>query len=137
MVSVIDERNGVLSTGPEHCYGSFAEAQNHAAAESGSRPVDGHDGFDTTSMSSTIGVHFTGTSYTGSSITITGSVCSGGVWYPTGSWDNNIASSYHYCGASPTRFYDSSTCSGTSYAIYSATSTLGSMNDRASCVRYG
>lgn len=137
VVSVVDERSGVLSTGPEQCYGTFAEAQDHAAAESEPRPAEDKDGLDTSAASSTIGVHFTGTSYTGSSITITGSVCSGGVWYPTGSWNNNIASSYHYCGATPTRFYDSSTCSGTSYAIYSAASTLGSMNDRASCVRYG
>jgi hypothetical protein len=137
VVSVVDERDGVLSTGPERCYGTFAEAQDDAAAERVTSSTGGQDGFDTEAASSTIGVHFTGISFTGSSITITGSVCSGGVWYPSGSWNNNIASSYHYCGSSPTRFYDSSTCSGTSYAIYSAASTLGSMNDRASCVRYG
>ena len=86
----------------------------------------------------TIGRHYSGTSYTGSSITITGSVaCGGGVWKPSGFWNNNIESSLHYCGGSPTRFYDSSSCSGSSLAIYASTSSLGWMNNRASCVRYG
>lgn len=138
VVEVISENDGVLETGPEHCYDTFAEAQDHASAASqtSQRDTEAEDTVGAAS-SSTIGVHFTGTSYTGSSITITGSVCSGGVWYPTGAWNNNIASSYHYCGNRATRFYDSSSCSGTSYAIYAAASNLGSMNDRASCVRYG
>lgn len=86
----------------------------------------------------TIGRHYTGLNFTGSSITITGSVpCGGGVWKPWGSWNDNIESSRHYCGGSPTRFYNSSSCSGSSTAIYSSTSSLGWMNDLTSCVRYG
>lgn len=139
VVEVLDDTDGTLTTGSEQCYASFADAQEHASRGTKSPSARGTAESQNapTAASSTIGVHFTGTSYTGSSITITGSVCSGGVWYPTGSWNNNIASSYHYCGSSATRFYDSSLCSGTSLAIYSAASTLGSMNDRASCVRYG
>lgn len=86
----------------------------------------------------TIGRHYTRTGYSGSSITITGSTpCGGGVWKPSGFWNNNIESSRHYCGGSPTRFYNSSSCSGSSYAIYSSTSSLGWMRNLASCVRYG
>ncbi len=86
----------------------------------------------------TIGRHYSGTGYSGSSITITGSTpCGGGVWKPSGFWNNNIESSLHYCGGSPTRFYNSSSCSGSSRAIYSSTSSLGWMNNLTSCVRYG
>jgi len=140
VVEVVGEADGVLTTGPERCYATFDEAQEHGGSGQQGLSTGATRGRADTafaSASSTIGVHFTGTNYTGSSITITGSVCSGGVWYLTGSWNNNIASSYHYCGASATRFYDSASCSGTSYAIFAAASTLGSMNDRASCVRYG
>jgi hypothetical protein len=129
VAEVVDERDGVLVTGPERCYRTFEEAAADSTAESG----------DVTSMSSTntIGLHFTGTSFSGSSIRITGTVCAGGVWYPSSSWNNNIASSYHYCGSAPTTFYDYSSCGGTSLSIYSSVTTLSSMNDRASCVRYG
>jgi hypothetical protein len=136
VLEVIDERDGALITGPERCYDTFLEAQANVQSSAATAGDDAET--STASFSSnTIGVHFTGTSYTGSSVTISGTVCSGGVWWPTGSWNDNLASSYHYCGSSPTRFYDSSTCSGTSHSIYSAASTLYSMNDRASCVRYG
>ncbi len=87
--------------------------------------------------SSVLGVHFTGQSFTGSSITVTGSGCTGLIWQPSGSWNNNIESSYHYCGGSATRFYDSSSCSGTSKSIFSAATSLMWMNNRTSCVRYG
>ncbi len=87
--------------------------------------------------SSVVGVHFKGQNYTGSSITITGSGCSGSVWRPSGSWNNNIESSHLYCGSAPTRFYDSSSCSGSHRPIRGSATTLGWMNNRASCVRYG
>lgn len=87
--------------------------------------------------SNTIGRHYKNKWYGGSSITVVGTTCSGGVWKPTGSWNNNIESSKHYCGGSPTRFYDSSGCSGGNRAIYGATGSLGSYNNKASCVRYG
>jgi hypothetical protein len=85
----------------------------------------------------TIGRHFKNTWYGGSSITITGTTCSGGVWWPTGSWNDNIESSYNYCGGSGTRFYNSSSCSSSSTAIYGGAGSLGWMNNKASCVRYG
>lgn len=129
VVEVVAERDGRYITGPESCSPSFQEAQMTAS--------ESESDYATAAGSNTIGVHFTGTNFTGSSITIVGDVCSGGVWWPTGSWNNNIASSYHYCGSKPTIFYDSSSCSGTSRTIYNASSTLYTMNDRASCVRYG
>ena len=94
-------------------------------------------GGQSTFASNVLGIHFTGQNFTGSSITITGSGCTGLVWKPSGSWNNNIESSYHYCGGSATRFYDASSCSGSSKSIFAAASSLTWMNNRTSCVRYG
>ncbi len=127
VVKVIAEEDGQIVTGEERCSSNYAEARAFASEAFGAAEAS----------TNTVGVHFTGTNFSGSSITIVGTICSGGVWYPTGGWNNNIDSSYHYCGSKPTIFYDSSSCSGTSRAIYGSSSTLFTMNDRASCVRYG
>lgn len=89
------------------------------------------------SSSNVIGRHFSNTSYGGSSITIVGTTCGGGVWYATGSWNNNIESTYNYCGTAGTRFYDASSCSGASRFTSSGLPSLSWMNNRTSCVRYG
>jgi len=87
--------------------------------------------------SNVIGRHYSGTRYSGSSITVVGTTCGGGVWYATGFWNNNIESTRNYCGSVGTRFYDSSSCSGSSRLATSDQLTLGWMNNRTSCVRYG
>lgn len=119
------DRDGVFFTTPEICFGTEAEA-DAAAASKNSRSSNG-----------TIGKHYSSQNYGGSSITISGTTCGGGVWYPTGSWDNNIESSRHYCGSAQTKFYDSSNCSSGAYPITSNTTSLGWANNKASCVRYG
>lgn len=131
VVAVIAQVDGVLVTGPERCFATEREAAEF-------EPPDWRDGANRAGLSSTtIGRHFTGQSYTGSSIRIVGTVCSGGTWPASGSWNNNIESSEHHCGASPTTFYDSSSCSGTNISITAPSPTLGGMNNRTSCVRYG
>lgn len=125
-VVVIDGTAGSRAAQPEErCFKSIADA---AAFTPGGETAFG---------STTIGWHFTGQSFTGSSIRIVGTTCSGGVWYATGTWNNNIESSYHYCGSSPTRFWDYASCAGSSRSIYASATTLFEMNDRASCVQYG
>ena len=131
VVEVIGVEDGEFVMGKEVCFGSKDEATRQAAASSAG------GGIALAASSTTIGIHYTSTSYSGSSITIIGTTCSGGVWRPSGSWNNNIESSRHYCGGSATRFYDSSRCSGTSSAIYNSSTTLSWMNNRTSCVRYG
>ena len=130
VVIVIDDNDGVLTTGPETCSDTEAEVDDFI---NGASP--GTTGLR--SGSNVIGKHYKSTNYGGSSITIVGTTCSGGVWWPTGSWNNNIESSKHYCGSSATRFYDSSSCSGSGKSIYGQRTTLGWMNNKASCVRYG
>ena len=135
VVEVTGVEDGVLVTGPEVCFTTESDAALHAAslgseAESSQRAAR-------SSGTNTIGMHYTSRWYSGSSVRVVGTTCAGGVWYPTGRWNNNIESSRHYCGARPTSFYDYSTCAGSPYRIYSAVTSLGSMNNRASCVQYG
>ena len=133
VIEVTGVEDGVFLTGPEVCFGSQTEAVIHAAsvgAESSGQVA-------LASGTNTIGTHFTSTSYSGSSVRIVGTTCGGGVWYPTGAWNNNIESSLHHCGSSPTTFYNSSSCAGSPHRIQGAVPSLGQMNNRASCVRYG
>lgn len=127
-------QDGVLVTAPGVCFATPAEADRHAAS------IGAEQASSNTAQSSgtnTIGTHYSSTSYSGSSVRVVGTTCNGGVWYATGFWNNNIESSLHHCGTSPTRFYDYSSCAGPSHSIYQATSSLGQWNNRASCVRYG
>lgn len=133
VVFVEDDSKGVLRVGPEECFNTLAESEAYASTVQSGRS----DGAQQMSSQNTIGLHFTGTYYSGSSVRIVGTTCGGGVWFATGSWNNNIESSYHYCGASQTRFWDYSSCSGPSKPITSSTHSLGSMNNRTSCVQYG
>ena len=135
VIEVIGVDDGVFVTQPEVCFGSQAEAVVHAASINAEPSGEGD--LALSSNSNTIGTHYTSTSYGGSSVRIVGTTCSGGVWYPTGTWNNNIESSLHYCGSSATTFYNSSSCSGSPHHIYWEADSLGQMNNRASCVRYG
>ena len=135
VIEVIGVDDGVFVTQPEVCFGSQAEAVIHAASINAEPSGEGD--LALSSNSNTIGTHYTSTSFGGSSVRIVGTTCGGGVWYPTGTWNNNIESSLHYCGSSATTFYNSSNCSGSPYHIYLEADSLGQMNNLASCVRYG
>lgn len=88
------------------------------------------------SSSSYIATHWAGTSTSGTNINILGTTCGGGVWRPTGFWDNEIGYTTHRCGSAPIHHFDASSCEGTAATLWQS-GTLGSMNDRTSCVRYG
>lgn len=143
---VEDSSDGELHTGPEECFGSQSAAEDYAQKRTQERAAERQQhqsGTGTveqqsvTTSETTIGLHFTGQYYTGSSIRIVGTTCAGGVWYATAGWNNNIESSYHYCGSAPTTFHDYTSCSGDSRSIYSQAPSLYEMNNRTSCVRYG
>ena len=135
VVEVTGVRDGVFVTRPEACFTSQTKAVVHAASIN-TDTAEGNSA-TRTSGTNTIGVHFTSTWFSGSSVRIVGTTCGGGVWYATGAWNNNIESSRHYCGSSPTTFYNSASCSGWSHSIRNEANSLGQMNNRASCVRYG
>ncbi len=130
VVTVVDDTDGVLTTGPETCFDTEKEVDAYINGNSIGQSA-------ARSGSNVIGKHFTSTNYGGSSVTVLGTTCSGGVWRPTGGWNNNIESAKHYCGSARTRFYASSSCSGSGRSIYGDASSLGWMNNKTSCVRYG
>ena len=135
VVEVTGVQDGAFVTQPEVCFAVEADAAAHAASIGAAQP--GKDQLTRSSGDNTIGIHYTSTYYSGSSVRVVGTTCGGGVWYPTGAWNNNIESSRHFCGSSPTTFYNYSSCTGPLLSIYRSESTLGSMNNRASCMRYG
>jgi len=126
VADIVQVNRGVIETGPETCFATETEAADHARGGNDARSAD-----------RTIGTHYSGTGYSGSSIRITGDACTGGTWTPSASWNNNIESSRHHCPGDTTTFYDGSNCSTGSYAITTDRTSLSSMNNRASCVRYG
>ena len=135
VIAATGMRDGVLVTEPEACFTTTAEAD--ALVASLTIEVTQPRGLSQLIGANIIGTHFTDTSYGGSSVQIVGTTCGGGVWFATGFWSNNIESSLHHCGASPTAFHDYTSCAGTPYRIYGAVTSLGWMNNRTSCVRYG
>ena len=135
VVEVASVENGVFVTHPEVCFAVEGDAAAHTASIGAAQPGTGQ--MTRSSGNNTIGIHYASAAYSGSSVRVVGTTCGGGVWYPTGAWNNNIESSRHYCGSSPTTFYNYSSCAGPLKRIYRSESTLGSMNNRASCVRYG
>ena len=132
------DKDGVLVTGAETCFATEREADSfYVQLVEEDDTVKPQQRFSARSGSTTIGKHYTSTNYGGSSIRIVGTTCGGGVWWPTGYWNNNIESSRHYCGGSATTFYDSSNCASGVYPIWSKSPNLGWMKNKASCVRYG
>ena len=94
-----------------------------------------------------IAVHYDGTGYSGSSLTVTSGTgqCNGGyINFRTHytSWNNRFESLTYGCDSGPIKHWDvapasGGSCSGSSLSAWSNKSTLGSMNNRTSCVRYG
>ena len=125
IIEVLDTVDGVFKTAPEVCFDSMEALQ--AVAFSPEASVLG---------SNVVGTHFTLKDYLGSTATVMGTTCNGGSWLPTGGWNNNIESSYNYCGEDGTKFYDNSGCTLTALTIAAAVPTLGTMNNKTSCVRY-
>ena len=63
--------------------------------------------------SKTLGIHYDGTSGSGSSITVVGSACTGGYWNASATWKNRISSTYNGCGR--LKHYDKPSMVGTMY----------------------
>lgn len=139
------------------CFATFDEAMNFIGAgdigiESGrqlfaEKPAL-NSGFSRTAaadpdMSKTngssfiIGIHFKGSGGTGSSVSITGSSCSGGYWNASSSWRNVITSSYNGCGR--LAHYSQLNISGSRYDTVTVGQTdtiYGSMDNNTESVRY-
>lgn len=144
VIEVIGQHDsGEFITTEPVCYDTFAEAIAHAtggevvldAATPGSVVFD--PGFTTLSSTSLVGIHYDGYNGTGASISVAGSVCSGGYWNTTPSWDNRISSSWNGCPR--LRHYDYANMGGSSGDTVGAGSTRNVpswINNKAESVQY-
>lgn len=130
-VAYAQDASSTAKVAEPRCWDDASEAEAFVASITAERAGSRAGG------NNVIGRHYSGSSYTGSSVTVVGTTCAGGTWPASGWWNNKISSSGHYCGSSGTRFYDSSSCSGSGKTIYGWASGLGSMDNKTSCVRYG
>lgn len=84
-----------------------------------------------------IGIHFTGRYGGGSSVTLTGTNCSGGYWNASSSWRNVISSSYNGCAR--LAHYSELYISGSRYDTRTSGQTdniSGYMDNRTKSIRY-
>lgn len=134
---------GELVLSRSRCYRTFAEAladaTNNVLALPSSIQSDVLFSDKEIAMavaSFTLGIHFDGANGTGSSITVTGSSCSGGWWNTGASWANRISSSYNGCGR--LAHYDLPNTGGAVENTYGAgtTDNLGFLNNKAESVAY-
>lgn len=124
VAAVVDQHSdGELVLGESSCYASFSEAMTQASSGAVSLALDTPTSavftdelIGTLASSFTLGIHFDGYGGGGSSISITGTSCSGGYWNATGWWRNRISSSFNGCYH--LRHYDNPSKSGSSYNTY-------------------
>lgn len=124
VASVVDQAaDGELILGSEACYATFSEAMSAASDGKAELPLDtaavavfGDELVGTLAVTFTLGIHFDGYNGSGSSISITGTSCSGGYWNATGWWRNRISSSFNGCYH--LRHYDNPSKSGSYYNTY-------------------
>lgn len=119
-----------------------SDAETHCVVEVVAHAADGElltvtDAAVAETVSSfTLGIHFDGASGSGSSISVTGSSCTGGYWNTPSTWDDRISSSWNGCarlrhwgGPSKTGSYQDTSGVGT-------TDNLTTMNNRTESVSY-
>ncbi len=100
---------GELVMGDPVCFGSFSEAFEETTGQAVPAGTVGADVFTDTQIAAlaasfTIGIHYSGTNGSGSSISVVGDSCVGGWWNTPPAWSNQISSSYNGCPV--LRYYD-------------------------------
>ena len=124
------EADGLLVLSEPTCYRTFDQAQSDA--RTAPAPADGS--VQLMAASSVLGVHYDGANFTGSSITVSGTSCSGGYTNLTTDWRNRISSSLNGC--SVVRFYDGLNLTGVVETQYGSGNLWG-LNNKSDSVRYG
>lgn len=145
VLRVIDQAaDGELLFSPMECYESLGAALEAASGRSltlgpgfsGSQLFTDAS-LDRFALTSTLGIHFDGLNGTGSSISVTGSGCTGGYWNTGAGWANRISSSWNGCHR--LRHHDLPNASGSYGDTVGAGSTHNvpsSINNKAESVSY-
>ncbi|MBA2338024.1 MAG: hypothetical protein H0V96_09775 [Acidimicrobiia bacterium] len=119
-VAVDQAADGELVVSEPQCFATKAEAADAVAALTTAAPSDsanaGSPGLQVPLSTMTLGIHYDGTGGTGSSISITGSGCTGGYWNASAYWTNRISSTWNGCYQ--VKHYDFAGKVGSSYSTY-------------------
>ena len=125
VVAVDTASDGRLVLDEPECYSTVADAAEAtevalvdvaASNRSGGRSTMASDSAGqqlAQASSKTLGIHYDGSSGSGSSITVVGSACTGGYWNASATWKNRISSTYNGCGR--LKHYDKPTMVGMTY----------------------
>ena len=120
------KKSGEFITTPPICYPTFAQAQGQILADGSTSDFQAAD--------FTIGIHFDGYSFTGSSMSVVGSSCSGGWLNTSSNWDNRISSTWNGC---PTiAHYDGYNLAGSVETTTGGGGNLSSMVNRTQSLQY-
>lgn len=118
---VVDEKEtGELVLGPTEC-----RATRDAALMAVSGPAK---------STFTIGTHFDGASFSGSSFSVVGSNCSGGWLNLDSSWDNRVSSTVNGCNR--IIHYDGDNLTGAGEATLGGGGSLWYLNNRTNSIQY-
>lgn len=119
VATVVDETaDGELILSDPECFGEFPVAMADAGLGS-SIDTASEASAAVASASFTIGIHFDGANYTGSSFSVVGTDCGGGYLNMSAAWDNRVSSTIggcprirHWTGANKTGSYQDTLPSG-------------------------
>lgn len=82
----------------------------------------------------TIGTHYDGAGYTGSSITVSGADCNGGWLNLAAAWANRISSTANGCGR--IRHYNSNNLTGANESTYAPGNNLTILDNQTNSIQY-
>jgi hypothetical protein len=123
--------SGELQVGPEACYGTFEDAMS---AEGVDAWGPGAAGRASALATFAIGIHYDGANFTGPSMTVVGSNCSGGWLNVSAAWNNRISSTEHGCPR--IRHYSGANRTGTSQTTVYPGGNLTTLNNLTSSLQY-
>lgn len=140
VVRVIGKKpSGEFVTTAPQCHSTFEQAMAAAGAGRSANLADGATSdelaaYNASAASSIIGVHYDGASFTGSSLTVNGSDCSGGWANMSSTWNNRISSTSNGCYR--IRHWDGTNKTGASEDTIGAGGNLSALNNQASSIQY-
>jgi hypothetical protein len=126
--------DGRYLTGEPTCYDRLADVAERLGASVRPGASNLAVGRRIAGLASTIATHFDGAGFTGSSISVTGSVCNGGWLNLSSAWRNRISSSINHC--SLVRFYNFINLGGGSEWMLMS-GNLSPLNNASDSVQYG
>jgi hypothetical protein len=127
--------SGELLTSRPSCYATFdaamaAVGMDSAAGSGGDR----RPSRAAMTASSTIGIHYDGFNWTGSSTTVVGDNCAGGWLNVSATWNNRISSTLHGCPR--IKHFDGSNLTGTAETTFDPGGNLTTLNNRTTSIQY-